>query len=251
MVRYTPRSELSADDKEQTGSTAADPGFVSTTLYGPLWNQSLASMLFDDPSSLEPDDVLNWLTLCFAGLDREEQEAYRLLSASIDLPPFLLDYLGIGASREDIREYFMACRQELELTAVLTLTAAAEARIRLDAASRMEKSKDDLAKRFCVLRSSARTLWSIPLYEDGIVDAWKTYIGSLTDLLALERARLLTAVGRFKNLLSIRHWVAHGRYWQLQRGIEHYPPADAAEIVCELFDALRIAADQRSLMSFV
>jgi hypothetical protein len=166
-------------------------------------------MLFDEPASLEPGDVLNWFDLCSAGLAREEQEAYRLLGAEPELPQpaFVLDVLGVGASIEDIRKYFMARRQELELAAVLALTAAAEARIRLDAAVRMQENKDDLAQRLRLLGSNARTEWRIPLYEEGIVDAWKTYIGSLTHLLRLDRARLLTAVGRFRNLLDIRHWV--------------------------------------------
>jgi hypothetical protein len=209
-------------------------------------------MLFDDPASLEPDDVLDWFDLCSAGLAREEEEAYRLVGTEIEppQPSFLLEVLGVGASREEISKYFMACRRELELSAVLTLTAAAEARIRLDAGLRMEADKDDLAQRLSLLRSNARADWRIPLYEDGIVDAWKTYIGSLTDLENVDRARLLTAIGQFRNLLGLRHWVAHGRYWDLQRGVEHYPPADAADMISELYDALRRAASYRSLMSF-
>jgi len=144
----------------------------------------------------------------------------------------------------------MACRQELELAAVLTLTAAAEARIRLDAVRRMETNKDDLARRLSLLRANARMERLIPLYKDGIVDAWKTYIESLTDLLRVDRARLLTSIGRFKNLLAIRHWVAHGRYWELQRGIEQFPPTDAADMISDLYNALRKAANHRSLMSF-
>ncbi|MGO8856702.1 MAG: hypothetical protein ACLQO1_13475 [Steroidobacteraceae bacterium] len=206
-------------------------------------------MLFDDPATLDPGDVLNWFDLCSDGLAREEQEA-RLLGSASELPVLLLDVLGLGASREDVAGYFTASRQELELAAVLTLTAAAEARIRLDAALRLQ-NMDDLAKRLRLLRSNARTEWHIPLYEEGIVDAWKLYIRSLTDLLRVDRARLLTAIGRFKNLLNIRHWVAHGRYWQLQRGMEHYSPADAAGIVVELYDALRRVADHGSLMPFV
>jgi hypothetical protein len=73
-------------------------------------------MLFDDPASLEPGDVLDWFDLCSAGLAREEEEAYRLLGAEIEprQPSFLPDVLGVGASREDIGKYFMACRRELE-----------------------------------------------------------------------------------------------------------------------------------------
>lgn len=209
-------------------------------------------MLFDNPAALEPEDVVNWFDLCRTGLAREEQEAYQLLVGRAESiqPSLLFDALGIGASKDEVAEYFIACRRELELSAVLTLTAAAEARIRLDAALRMQRDKDDLARRLNLLRSNARTEWRIPLYQDGIVDAWKTYIGSLQDLLTVDRARLLTAIGRFRNLLEIRHWVAHGRYWAIRRGIEHYPPSDAAAIINELFDALRRAADHRGLMTF-
>jgi hypothetical protein len=72
-------------------------------------------MLFDDPASLEPGDVLNWFNLCSAGLAREEQQGYRLLGAEPDVPApqFLFDLLGVGASRADIRKYFMACGEEL------------------------------------------------------------------------------------------------------------------------------------------
>jgi hypothetical protein len=209
-------------------------------------------MLFDDPASLEPDDVLAWFNLCSAGLAREEKEAHRLLGAEIDAAQLtqLFSAFGIGASGEEIGEYFMACRRELELSAVFTLTASAEARIRLDAGLRIEANKDDLAQRLSRLRSAVRTDWRIPLYEEGIVEAWKTYIGSLSDLQKLDRARLLTAIGRFRNLLDLRHWVAHGRYWELQRGVEKFPPVDAADMVSELYEALRRAADHRSLMAF-
>lgn len=86
-------------------------------------------MLFDEPASLEPGNVLNWFDMCAAGLAREEQEAYRLLGAEPELRQAagVLDALGVGASRQDIREYFLACGQELELAAVLALTAGAEA----------------------------------------------------------------------------------------------------------------------------
>lgn len=209
-------------------------------------------MLFAAPASLEPGDVLNWFDLCNVGLAREEQEAFRLLGAGIEppLPSPLFDVLGIGASRTDIRNHFTACRQELELVTLLTLTAAAEARIRLDALQRRATAKDELARRLGVLSANVRAEWQIPLYDDGIIAAWKTYIGSLPDLVNLDRARLLSAIGRFKNLLDVRHWVAHGRYWQIQRGIEHYPPTTVADIVSDLYDALRSAANHRSLMAF-
>jgi hypothetical protein len=53
-----------------------------------------------------------------------------------------------------------------------------------------------------------------------------------------------------QNLLRIRHWVAHGRYWEIRWDIEHYPPRDVADLIDDLFNALRSAASFRGLMSF-
>lgn len=87
-------------------------------------------MLFDAPASLEPIDVLNWLDVCNAGLDCEERDAHLLLQKDLELPSHLVDALGVAASRKDLDEYFVASRRELELSAVFTLIAAAEARVR-------------------------------------------------------------------------------------------------------------------------
>jgi hypothetical protein len=196
-------------------------------------------MLFDSPAGLAPESVLNWLYLCSAGIGREQDEAIRQLGAGLPLPAALSDELGLGASPVEIADHFDACRRELELAALLTIVAAVEARVRMDALSRIDRHGDDLAKRLKVLRDNARIDWSIALYDDGIIEAWKTYVGTLTVVPDTDRARLLGAIGRFKNLLAIRHWVAHGRYWKLQRGVEHFRPNDVADIVTDLFDAFR------------
>ena len=207
-------------------------------------------MLFDSPAVLAPESVLNWLALCVAGLAREEQEAYRLHNAALPLPHALNEELGVGASQADIVKHFIACRLELELTAVLTMTAAAEAKIRLDAISRIENGTDNFAKRLKFLRSRVQLPWAIPLYEDGIVDAWKTFIGSLADIPDRERAQCLNAVGCYRNLLNIRHWVAHGRYWRPKWGAERFVPADVAETIRDLYDTLRQVAIHGDVMSF-
>jgi hypothetical protein len=58
-----------------------------------------------------------------------------------------------------------------------------------------------------------------------------------------ERLRLLTAIGRLSQPLKVRHWIAHGRYWGAPRGIELYTAMAVADIVGELYDALRKAAE--------
>jgi hypothetical protein len=207
-------------------------------------------MLFDDPASLEPEEVVYWFEVCGAALAHEEQETYRLLGTEAELSPALVGALGVGASSEEIAAYFTGCREELELSAVLALTASAEARLRLDAALRMQRGQDALGKRLQVMQANARAGWMIPLYADGIVDAWKAYIASIANLVKNDRARMLTSIGRFKNLLDIRHWVAHGRYWELKWGITQFSPDVAADIVSELYTALRTAAGLEGLMSF-
>jgi len=206
-------------------------------------------MLFDDPTSLEPEDIVHWFEVCAAGLECEEREAHRQLGTQGQLSSTLTEVLSVGATREEISDYFKACRRELEISALLMLTASAEARLRLDASIRMQ-NQDALGKRLKVLRGNARSEWMIPLYEDGIVDAWKAYIGSINLPVRADRARLLASVGRFKNLLGVRHWVAHGRYWRIQRGIEHFPPDVAAGVVEDLYIALRAAAGLEGLPSF-
>jgi hypothetical protein len=207
-------------------------------------------MLFNDPASLDPETVLDWLNLCHASLDLEEQTTYELLLADRDPPQALIDSLEIGASKEDISQYFASCRQEMELAAVLTLVASAEARIRLDTASRIKKSGDALAKRLSLLKARAPTEWAIPLYEGGIIEAWKTYIRTLTTPVRLDQERLLSAIGRFKNLLDIRHWVAHGRYWEPRWGTEQFPADGAAKIVSEMYAAFRQVANHGDLLAF-
>ena len=208
-------------------------------------------MLFDDPATLQPSDVLCWVEICKSGLLHEEQESYRVLGAGEVPRSWLVTALGVGASSRDIADYFAASKQELELAAILALTAAAEARIRQDAELRMlPKYQDWLAKRLRVLRASVHMAWTVPLYDEGIIEAWKSYVNSLTDMAIADRARLLTAIGRFRNLLSVRHWVAHGRYWQLSWASDLWSAALAAAVIESLYYALQRAAAHCDLMAF-
>ena len=186
-------------------------------------------MLFDKPRELAPGDVLRWLNVCNSGVALEEENVRRPLAE--------------GGGKARVGAYFSACRRELQLAAVFTLIAAAEGRIRLDAQTRSQQMADSLSRRLTVLRAKVRFPWQVPLYDHGIIDAWKMYIGSLATIPQPERVRLLTDIGQLSNLLAIRHWVAHGRYWSLQRKADHYSAPVVAEIVSKLYGALRKAAD--------
>jgi hypothetical protein len=207
-------------------------------------------MLFDQPEILEPNDVLDWHALCAAGLIRERQHAYWCLQDQNPLPAYLANALPVGATKAEIDLYFKSCQQELDLSTVLTLIAGAEARVRLDAQQRARSSANALAGRLALLQSQAAQDWGVPLHETGIMDAWKNHVGTLTGLSQKERDRILTAIGGFRDVLRVRHWVAHGRYWQLQRDIGSYPPATVAQTVTALYVALREIANHGGQMAF-
>lgn len=207
-------------------------------------------MLFDDPATLEPEDVLAWYELCSAGLEQERLETHRCLQFREELPSYLSDVVPLGSTPSEIDDHVDSCQEELDLAAVLTLTASAEARLRLDAAERRKPRSDELSKRLAVLRSNADTEWHVPLYDSGIVEAWKSYLGATSAITETERNQIVSAIGKFKEILALRHWVAHGRYWEFVRGIRSYPPVLVAKNVNALYDALRKAASRGQIMAF-
>jgi hypothetical protein len=210
-------------------------------------------MLFDQPEKLQPDDVLDWHALCAAGLDCERLNVRECLLNQSPVPAYLRDALQ-GATSKEVDSYFLSCKQELDLAVVLTLIAAAEARIRLDARRRVEATanagNNTLAGRLKLLRAGVNKDWAVPLYEDGILDAWKDYTATLAAIPGQDQARIRTCIGNLKNMLHVRHWVAHGRYWELRNGIGHYPPVTVAKVVTSLYKALSEAAISGGLMAF-
>lgn len=208
-------------------------------------------MLFDQPERLEPDEVLNWRALCTSGLERERANVCTCLLGSSPIPAYLVDALQ-GATSNGVDSYFTSCNQELDLSAVLTLIAAAEARIRLDAKRRTQASAGTnvLTGRLSLLFSMAGDDRAVPLYERGIMEAWKDYTATLSAISAQDQDRIRTCIGGLKDVLRVRHWVAHGRYWELRGGIGRYPPANVGKVVTSLYKALREAATCGGLMTF-
>jgi len=199
-------------------------------------------MLFDQPATLAPATIAEWHGICVAALDNERARILAAYSAgaiqSYSVPSGLL-----GATKNEVNDYFDSCTQELDLSAVLNLVAAAEARIRLDAEIRKKQAPQcALAGRLAALFAAADKSWGVSLYENGILDAWKDHVGRLTDLSQSDRDRLRGAIGAFKDVLKLRHWVAHGRYWTLDRSIESYPPVSVFRVVSSLYAALDEAA---------
>ncbi len=208
-------------------------------------------MLFDRPALLDGDTVLDWHSLCTAGLIREREMAYTCLRHQTPIPEYLSGALSIGSTESEADAFFVSSQRELDLSAAFTLIACAEARVRLDAARRIDGSDIDfLSQQLKALRSRVDEDWKVPFYDWGIMEIWKSYVSSLDELPPQDRSRITSAIGSVRIALGLRHWIAHGRYWVLTRDVRSFQPAAVARMVDQLYAALTEAARAGNLKPF-
>jgi len=130
------------------------------------------------------------------------------------------DPIFFAMDLEEIDEFF----RELDYLVMLDLFAAAEAAILLDFLNRVyERKKDAVSRHFRKLYKTQRRPVSL---SDDILEAWKQFA---------PKAR--AAVGDFSGALNLRHWLAHGRYWNPKLG-RKYSPADVYDISYNLLKAI-------------
>lgn len=125
-----------------------------------------------------------------------------------------------GFSKKELTEHLSYHLQEAEYDACLALLAAIEAAFRLDFDYRHKKRRKDSRSK------AVRRISKTPRGEF----SFRISIESLFDILALDN----TAPARTINLLKIyfryRHWLAHGRYWQLRIGRDRPTFSDIYQI---------------------
>lgn len=210
-------------------------------------------MLFSDPARLTTSEILNWHGLCLDGINAQRAGALQCLRTGTAFPKQLEDRLGIGLTENDIEQYCEDSCLEVDISTVLVLTASAEARIRLDFDRRQQSatnSQDFLSGRLRYLAQEFTAQWSVPLYDNGILDAWKQFIGKLQYPNQQGRDRLLGRIGAFRNILLFRHWIAHGRYWKHVRGPSSFPPSEVARTIDQLYKALEDASSHGQVIRF-
>jgi hypothetical protein len=127
-----------------------------------------------------------------------------------------------GRSELEVRETLKRLRLESERQATMMLVASFEAWFQVDFHTRVQtrSPKDAVTARF-------REMWKSDdrVTVEAILDVWKDETG--------EAAK----IGRMRQLVNFRHWLAHGRYWLQTSGIE--PDfEDAWEIGGAVFAAL-------------
>jgi hypothetical protein len=133
----------------------------------------------------------------------------------------------LGKEREELDAEFAFQAAELGALSTLGILACTEAALQVDFKERVSaKRKDGLSRRF--RRASKKRGSRIRLEED-ILDVWRENSDT----------RIKRAVQGFKGALNLRHWLAHGRYWEPKLGrAARYDTAVVFEICGELLLAV-------------
>jgi hypothetical protein len=186
-------------------------------------------MLFSEPSTLSLEDVIRWQRICTSALHAEYSEAADAIGRLIPPKAIIADAVP-RPTLKSLESYFQCGRAEVDLTSSFTLIAAAEAKIRLDAAARAARPSrsEGLGQRISMLLDRASRQWHVPLYENGILDVWK-HQGHCAG-----QSSLPNAIGNFSRLLHVRHWTAHGRYWGLKADLLSLDSTRVIDVITHL-----------------
>lgn len=129
-----------------------------------------------------------------------------------------------GMTLDEVDEFFA----ELDHLAKFDLVSAAEAAIRIDFFDRVDKRrKDALSRHFRDIYKGHARLQTVRL-DDDILDAWREH-----------EPATRRPVSDFKGVLGLRHWLAHGRYWDPKLGRD-YSPGDVYDIAFNLLQAMGV-----------
>lgn len=160
------------------------------------------------------EDIWNYYQNSMESLKFKKDLTLSALLGDIDV--FLLERHGItldpSTSSTEITNLFHNTIMELENLVKFNLLSAVEGHVRYDFAIRINNSRTDpLSICFQTLFTSAKNkAEKVPFQGDqGILAEWKKH---LTKTHKWEW-RLLE---NFENILELRHWLAHGRWWQLE-----------------------------------
>jgi hypothetical protein len=154
-----------------------------------------------------------------AAVDDRELKMLDLIARQLPVPIAIL-----GMTPEEVAAHFEGMRRELDAATSLLALAEAEAVLRVDYLSRVQRrGKDAVSRTYRELHKEKGA--SVRLDED-ILDTWVTQHGECK-----------SAVSEFRAILNLRHWLAHGRYWLPKLG-RAYAPQDAFDIADRLFAKL-------------
>lgn len=134
------------------------------------------------------------------------------------------------ASPDEIRNFYDKLIDELENLVKLDFLSSAEGHIRYDFATRINNSNQHpITSTFSRLLAASR-------YGAGgvefkkILDAWVQHHPGNTDMEG--------KISTYKAVLDLRHWLAHGRWWNLSSGLPTHTVEDIHQISNDVLKAM-------------
>lgn len=114
-----------------------------------------------------------------------------------------IDQKFFSMNEDEILEYFDFLRNELNTMVSFNIIASIEAMVRMDFMNRAisRKMKDSLSKDLRKISKSKGA--RISLIED------------IINTTLVHNRKIKIEIDRFKELYKFRHWLAHGRYWEM------------------------------------
>jgi|WetSurMetagenome_2_1015567.scaffolds.fasta_scaffold25643_4 hypothetical protein len=179
------------------------------------------TLAFDKPQNRDIQQVLKWYRFQAELVNQERVFALAALQNS-NLQPGAKYF---GYTQNEIDHLFDFQRDELDYLAMLNLMASAEAAVRIDYDERVRnKGKNAISLQFRKINKAlAKKKANVRLEED-VLDIWSANV---------HKAR--KPVSDFKGALGLRHWLAHGRWWENPRmGRRRYTPGDVFDIANKL-----------------
>ncbi len=146
------------------------------------------------------------------------------LRASVIAPP-ILDTKFFGFTLQDIEDYFLESKKELEHLVCFDLISATESALRIDFYTKIsDRKRLDITKDFKQIQREKEDRVSL---EQDIIEKWKEHYPA-------EKKYFSALLG----LLKYRHWLAHGRYWVPKLGHD-YDVQETYDIVENIIDTLK------------
>lgn len=177
------------------------------------------------PSPQSIDDIRDWYEGIVESLVLHRAFVHAALRSGGTAEPRF-----VGMSAGDVDAFFIAQRQNLDQLTIINLVASAEAELRKDYKKRVESNfKDALSKAYVYFhRSLGSTQRARPPFDGGGVLEHLKQSGTVA-------AHLVT---NFRDVLRLRHWIAHGRYWSQPLANAVYIPDDVYRTITALLTAL-------------
>ncbi len=147
---------------------------------------------------------------------------------------------------QQLLERLEEVRAELDRQVVLLLVASTEGALRRDYAARVQAATSPQVarwRRLAFLLHLPRFLWSnVGTVEERLVDlqvryADKVPLDEVLDVWKFAGADA-SLIGRFRQVVRHRHWLAHGRYFRDRSGLASPDPRGVHTLVSTMFQDL-------------